>query len=288
MATAAGKSAPIPSRPFLCGHDRPLLNAQPLAARPMIKNVHGNTVDQLGEDIVSGRYPVGAAIPPEPMLCEALGVSRTVVREAVKSLVAKGLLITGPKLGTRVMPEAHWNWFDPDVVIWQSKIGFTREFLRDLQELRRVVEPAAVRLAAERATPEDIADIEAAYAGMKNAIDHGGDYVTHDLRFHQGLLRACHNRMVVQMSKALGALLRTAFELSTARPDGPASSLPLHRAVLDAVIARAPARAEKTILVLIDGAGEDIEAVLNSRRKLPSLALPASRLKARSAVAAPR
>jgi DNA-binding FadR family transcriptional regulator len=166
-------------------------------------------------------------------------------------------------------------------VVWKSKIGFTREFLRDLQELRRVVEPAAVRLAADRATPEDIADIEAAYAGMKAAIELGGDYVTHDLRFHQGLLRACHNRMVIQMSKALGALLRTAFELSTSRPDGPANSLPLHRAVLDAVIARAPARAEKAILVLIDGAGEDIEAVLGSRRKLPSLALPAPRLKAR-------
>ena len=254
----------------------------------MIKNVHGNTVDVLGEDIVSGRYPVGVSIPPEPMLCESLGVSRTVVREAVKSLVAKGLLITGPKLGTRVLPEEHWNWFDPDVVVWKSKIGFTREFLRDLQELRRVVEPAAVRLAAERATSDDIADIEAAYAGMKLAIDHGGDYVTHDLRFHQGLLRACHNRMVIQMSKALGALLRTAFELSTARPDGPAQSLPLHRAVLDAVIARNPAKAERAILVLIDGAGEDIETVLNSRRKLPSLAVPAPRLKGRSPAPAVR
>ena len=133
----------------------------------MIKNVHGNTVDLLGEDIVSGRHPVGSALPPEPMLCETLGVSRTVIREAVKSLVAKGLLVTGPKLGTRVLPEEHWNWFDPDVVVWQSKIGFTREFLRDLQELRRVVEPAGVRLAAERATAADIAEIEAAYAGMR-------------------------------------------------------------------------------------------------------------------------
>jgi DNA-binding FadR family transcriptional regulator len=88
------------------------------------------------------------------------------------------------------------------------------------------------------------------------------------------------------MSKALGALLRTAFELSTMRPDGPSHSLPLHRAVLDAVIARAPAKAERAILVLIDGAGEDIDAVLNSRRKLPSLALPAPRLKARPPAAA--
>lgn len=253
-----------------------------------IKNVHGNTLDLLGEQIVAGRYPPGSSIPPEHALCEELGVSRTVIREAVKSLVAKGLIVTGPKVGTRVLAEEQWNWFDPDVVIWQSKAGLSREFLRDLQELRRVVEPAGVRLAAERATAQDIAEIETAYAGMKDAIDNGGDYVFHDLRFHQGLLRACHNRMVVQMSKALGALLRTSFEISTSRPDGPASSLPLHRAVLDAVIARAPQRAEKAILVLIDGAREDIEQVLASRKKLPSLAAPAARLKGRNTVVAAR
>ncbi|MFT3820395.1 MAG: FadR/GntR family transcriptional regulator [Rubrivivax sp.] len=249
----------------------------------MIKNVHGHTLDQLGEAIVGGRYPPGTAIPPEPLLCEELGVSRTVVREAVKSLVAKGMLVTGPKVGTRVLPSEQWNWFDPEVVAWQSKAGLTREFLRDLQELRRVVEPAAVRLAAQRATADDVAQIESAYAGMKDAIENGGDYVRNDLAFHQGLLRACHNRMVVQMSKALGALLRTSFEISTSKPDGPAQSLPLHRAVLDAVIARNPAKAERAILVLIDGAADDIEAVLASRRKLPSLSLPAPRLSPRRA-----
>ncbi len=243
-----------------------------------IKNVHGHTLDHLGEAIVGGHYPPGTSIPPEPTLGEELGVSRTVVREAVKSLVAKGMLVTGPKVGTRVLPSEQWNWFDPDVVAWQSRIGLTRDFLRDLQELRRVVEPAGVKLAAERATPQDIADLEAAYAGMKDAIENGGDYVMHDLRFHQGLLRACHNRMVVQMSKALGALLRTSFEISTSRPDGPAQSLPLHRAVLDAVIARHPVKAEKAALALIDGAREDIEAVLASRRRLPSVAEPAQRL----------
>jgi DNA-binding FadR family transcriptional regulator len=245
---------------------------------PAIKNMHGHTLDHLGQAIVGGQYLPGSSIPPEPSLCESLGVSRTVVREAVKSLVAKGMLVTGPKVGTRVLPSEQWNWFDPDVVAWQSKSGLTRDFLRDLQELRRVVEPAAVRMAAERATAQDIADIETAYAGMKAAIEQGGDYVRHDLAFHQGLLRAGHNRMVVQVSKALSALLRTSFEISTSRPDGPAQSLPLHRAVLDAVIARNPSRAEKAILVLIDGAADDIEQVLASRRKLPSLAQPALNL----------
>ena len=251
----------------------------------MIKNVHGGTVDLLGEAIVTGRYPVGSSLPPEPLLCDELGVSRTVIREAVKSLIAKGLLVTGPKVGTRVLAEEQWNWFDPDVVAWQSKAGLSRQILRDLQELRRLVEPAAVRLAAERASAADIAEIEAAYAGMKRSIEEGGDYVSSDLRFHQGLLRAAHNRMVAQMSKALGALLRTSFEISTSRPDGPAQSLPLHRAVLDAVIARSPQKAERAIIVLIEGANDDIETVLaSSRRKLPSLGLPPPQLKARTKV----
>ena len=246
----------------------------------MIKNVHGNTVDHLGEAVVAGRYAVGAALPPEPLLCAELGVSRTVVREAVKSLVAKGLISTGPRVGTRVMPEEHWNWFDPDVVAWQSKAGLTPGFLRDLQDLRRVVEPAAIRLAAERASDQDIAGIEAAFAGMTQAVHGGGDYISHDLRFHQGLLRASGNRMLQQMSKVLGALLRTSFEISTSRPDGPRSSLHLHRAVLDAVIAHQPDAADAAIRVLIDAAHEDIEEVLSSRRRLPKLGKPASQLKA--------
>ena len=108
----------------------------------MIKNVHGNTVDFLGEAIVAGRYAEGASIPPEPTLCEQLGVSRTVVREAVKALGAKGLITTGPKVGTRVLASDKWNWFDPDVILWQSRAGLTADFLRDLQEMRRIVEPA--------------------------------------------------------------------------------------------------------------------------------------------------
>ena len=87
----------------------------------MTKNIHGTTVDLLGAAIVAGRYTVGALLPPEPLLCTELGVSRTVVCEAVKSLIAKGLLVTGPKVGTRVLPEEQSNCFDADVVAWQLK-----------------------------------------------------------------------------------------------------------------------------------------------------------------------
>ena len=223
---------------------------------------------------------MGTSLPPEPQLCENFGVSRTVVRESIKSLVAKGLIVTGPKLGTRVLSEDQWNWFDPDVVSWLSQKRLSADFLRDLQELRRIVEPAAIRLAAERATTQELTSIEVAFSGMKNAVENGGDYVTHDLRFHQGLLRASGNRMLQQMSKVLSALLRTSFEISTSRPGGPRSSLHLHRAVLDAVIAHQPDAAETAIRELIDGAHQDIEEVLSSRRHLPKLGKPASQLKA--------
>ena len=248
--------------------------------RTPAKNAHSSMVEMLGCSIVAGQHPVGSTLPPEPALCENFGVSRTVVRESIKSLVAKGLLVTGPKLGTRVLPEEQWNWFDPDVVTWLSQNRLSADFLRDLQELRRIVEPAAIRLAAERATPQDLAAIEMAYAGMKNAVENGGDYVSHDLRFHQGLLLASGNRLLVQMNKALGALLRTSFEISTAKKNGPAESLSMHREVLNAVSARQADRAEAAILRLIDGAKLDIESVLASRRRIPNIGRPASHLRA--------
>ena len=253
---------------------------------------HGHIRDRLGQAIVGGVHLPGSALPPEPQLCEALGVSRTVVREAVKSLAAKGLVSTGPKVGTRVCPSEQWNWFDPDVVAWQTCVGLTPSFLRDVQELRRVVEPAAVRLAAERATPADVAELERALAGMARAVAAGarrgkrqakgnseregdgegdgeGDYVAHDLRFHQTLLAASHNRLMVQMAKALSALLRTSFEVSTTQPGRAAESLPLHRAIVDAVVAGEPARAERASLALIDSARDDIDAALAARRPRP-------------------
>lgn len=235
----------------------------------MIKNVHGSTLDWLGEAIVAGRYAEGASLPAEPVLGESLGVSRTVLREAVKSLIAKGLVTTGPKVGTRVLPQAQWSWFDPDVIVWRSKAGITPEFLRDLQDLRRVVEPAAARLAAERATPEDIEEMSVAFDGMCRAVREGGDYITHDLRFHLGLLRAGHNRLMVHMGKALGALLRTSFVLSTAKKDGAANSLVMHQAVLDAVRKGKPQLAERAVMALIDDAHLNIQEVLSASRKMP-------------------
>lgn len=233
-----------------------------------LRNFHAAAVDTLGAAIIAGRYAVGAALPVEPELCAQFGVSRTVVREAVKTLAAKGLVSTGPKVGTRVLHADHWNWFDSNVIDWQTRAGLTAPFLRELLDLRRVVEPAAVRLAAQRITDADLIVLRNAYDAMAKAVDGVGDYVTADLRFHQTILRACRNRMLTQMSNALAALLRTSFEISTKRSDGPRASLPLHKAVLDALVRRDEAAAGRAIQRIIDGADEDIRVVLESGKRV--------------------
>ena len=149
------------------------------------------------------------------------------------------------------------------------------EAVRAAREAEAVGE---ARMAAAKANEADIFFLEQAYSGMKQAVEFGGDYVVHDLRFHQGLLLASHNRMIVQMGRALSSLLRMSFEISTRIKEGPRESLPLHRAVLDAVIAHAPDQAERALMVLIEAANDDIDHVLATRRKLPRVAGAAKRL----------
>jgi hypothetical protein len=123
-----------------------------------------------------------ASVPPEPALCEELGVSRTVVREAVKSLIAKGLVTTGPKVGTRVLPSENWNWFDPDVVGMAvqgrphgaNSCATCRTCGAWSSRPRCAWPPNAPRRRHRRH--------RAAFKGMRRAVEEGGDYVTYDLR----------------------------------------------------------------------------------------------------------
>lgn len=236
----------------------------------MSKNLHSKTLHHLGEAIVAGHYSTGKSVPPEPVLCASLGVSRTVLRETVKSLVAKGLLSTGPKVGTRVLSEDHWNWLDPDVLAWQFRVGFSSEFLHSVCELRRVVEPHCLRLAAERATAEQLVELQAAFHRMQQAVAAGLDDLSEDLHFHHLLLKAGGNRLLGQMSRLLQALLRAGYERLGRRPAVPDSQLPWHAAVLAALVARDPERAQRAMGALIDALEADMVDFFKSQQP-PSL-----------------
>lgn len=216
-------------------------------------------LDRLGQDICTGRYTPGQVLPSEAYLGEAFGVSRIVIREVIKSLVAKGMLEVRRKVGTTVLPPDHWNLFDPSIIAWRAQSASLNKMLsRDLMELRRIVEPAAARFAAQRAGEPERQALRAAYVAMERAIAGEGNYVAADLAFHAVLLAASGNQFVRQMQEALSAILRTSFEIVSNKPGGPAFSLPMHEALCCAIEAGDAVAAERAALVLIEQAESDL------------------------------
>jgi DNA-binding FadR family transcriptional regulator len=221
--------------------------------------LHRNTVDRIAGWIVGGRFRPGDTLPIEPAIGEELAVSRTVVREALKSLTAKGLVDTRPRLGTRVRPFSAWNLFDPDVLAWRLEAGVDEAFVRDLLELRHAIEPAAARLAARSALEEDLVAIEDAYRAMVAAIEGRGSYLASDLAFHESILRATHNQFIAGLVPAFSAFLRVSFRLSVKSRSSARASLPGHRSLLDAIAGHDPRAAESAASALIHSARVDIE-----------------------------
>jgi GntR family galactonate operon transcriptional repressor len=238
---------------------------------------HEQVVDQLGRDICTGRYPPGCVLPSEPELGERFGYSRIVIREAIKSLVAKGMLEVSRRIGTLVLEPMRWNLFDPEVIAWRAASSdFDSTMARDLMELRRIVEPAAVRLAAERASDDERRALRAAYMAMARAVAGKGDYVEADLAFHTTILSACGNQYVRQMQEAMSAMLRASFEIVSQKPGGPAESLPMHEAVCVAIERGDPVAAERAAVTLIEHAEDDLRELLPARRSVRRSAAPAT------------
>jgi GntR family galactonate operon transcriptional repressor len=243
-------------------------------------------LEQIGRDICTGRYRPGQVLPPESELCGRFGFSRIVIREAIKSLAAKGLLEVSRRVGTLVHDPARWNLFDPDVILWRAASAALDPTLsRDLMELRRIVEPAAARLAAARASDGERRTLRSAYMAMARAVAGKGDYVEADLAFHTTILAACGNQFVRRMQEALSAMLRTSFEIVSQKPGGPAQSLPMHEAVCTAIERGNAAAAERAALALIEHAENDLKEQLAMRkaRAKPAPKPPARRASALAA-----
>jgi DNA-binding FadR family transcriptional regulator len=222
------------------------------------KSFHAAVVDRLAAMIIGGDSGMGSQLPTEGELCATMGVSRTILREAVKTLVAKGMLVTGPRTGTR--PPADWNLLDPDVIRWRLEAGVDQAFVRDILELRLAIEPEAAKLAAQRADAADIAAIRLAFQGMVDAVNiGGGGYLEADLTFHEAILAATHNQFFVALTPAVDALLRVSFQFSVKSRESARSSLPLHDNVVKAIAAHAPDLAETAIRRLIGAARHDVE-----------------------------
>ena len=192
--------------------------------------------DALVRQIVRGEIQPGHSMPSEEELATQFDVSRPVIREAVKELAVIGLVESRQGRSTRVAPESEWNQFDPRVLYARSEIGAVDEALLELLELRRVVEAGAAGLAALRRTDADIVAMEAAIKAMDAALDDPERFTDEDIRFHNALLEATGNRLLVRLIDLIGPLLRVGRRISLdRRPDGPVESLSGHRQILRAV-----------------------------------------------------
>lgn len=217
---------------------------------PRLRNFHHQIVDAVGASIVAGRYAEGAQLPTEPQLAETYGASRLIIREAMKSLAAKGLVSIRPRTGTHVLPRAEWNLFDPAVLGWQSEAPPDKKLIADLMELRQTIEPLAARLAAARAEPRQVAEIREAFEAMSQAQTQE-TYIEADLRFHGAVVRSCDNQFIQQLETALSAVWKTSFQASSDGWGPDAQALELHRSLLQSIEARDPQGAEAAVLALI-------------------------------------
>lgn len=224
-------------------------------------------VHRIGRDIVTGLFKPTDTLPTESVLCKQLGVSRSVLREAVRVLVSKGLLDRKSRLGTRVcLPEA-WSLLDSDVLSWLSSAEPRDGFVRELFGLRRAVEPGIVSLAAECMSEADIKELEDCHRDMIAAGDDADCFFKPDFRFHQIILRSVNNSLVQALGRIITQALEINLRLSLAAPLGQQRSVPQHRAVLEAIRERNPEAAREATIRLINEAEEDVWNALAAGQK---------------------
>jgi GntR family galactonate operon transcriptional repressor len=219
-----------------------------------------NVIDLLGARIVSGILKPGDLLPTEAELAREMGISRPSLREGLRALSEKGLVEGRTRRGTEVNPRARWNVLDEDVLRWLSLAPPDPAFFMDLLDLRMIIEPAAARMAASRATPEQILALEAAYRGMVASTPHDMETCCmHDLALHELVITATGNQMLIRFAAAIRtALLACVRIASNARERSYENSLGEHGAVAAAIRRRDPAGAEQAMRNLLAGTIRDI------------------------------
>ena len=232
------------------------------AARSHEGKIHGSVVEAIGRWILGGTYAPNDLLPREDDLAVELGVSRTSIREAVKVLSAKGLLQARRRVGVRVRDRDDWNLLDPQVLSWHPDVGRDETLITSLIEARRIIEPAAAALAAQRATAADLAHIEQAYLGMERNLRTNLEACCEaDLKFHVSVVAASHNVVLKGLTGTIEAALRATFAITNRRlASAQSRALSAHRAVLECVRMRDADGARAATVALLAIAARDLDA----------------------------
>lgn len=175
------------------------------------RSLHVQVAREIARGILSGELPQGSIIPGEMALCEQFGVSRTALREAVKLLTSKGLLESRPKIGTRVVDRAYWNFLDPQLIEWMDGLADVDQFCSQFLGLRRAIEPEACALAAKFATAEQRIELSETFQKMVEVSEAEefvqADWTSIDTKFHSLIFNATGNDFYLPF----GNILTTMF-----------------------------------------------------------------------------
>ena len=235
-----------------------------MPSRP--QNLTRRITQDLGVAIVTGRFSIANPFPIEAQLCRQYGVSRTVLREAIKMLTAKGLLGARPRHGTWVEPEERWNLLDPDVLRWLLERTFSTALLIEFAEIRLAIEPEAASLAARRAGPTERAELQAALIRMTGADNGKDDPLESDIAFHVALLKVSRNRFSLQLRELVETTLRFSIRTTNRYKGVRLGSVADHKKIADAIGASEPKRAAEATQLLIRETLDLIRRASNNRR----------------------
>ncbi|MGB3337706.1 MAG: FCD domain-containing protein [Devosia sp.] len=191
-----------------------------LSGRPAARNFHTFVINEIGHGIVTGKFPVGSILASDAVMMESYGVSRTVLREALKTLEAKGLVEARPKVGTRVSPVSRWSFFDPQVLSWHFYAKPDRHFYESLFEVRRALEGRAALLATQRRTAENIRVMKYWLHQMESA---GGDLENHGiaaLEIHRTIAETSGNALLRSVTGIVELTLALALKQCAAAGAG--------------------------------------------------------------------
>nr|WSY51181.1 FCD domain-containing protein [Streptomyces sp. NBC_00886] len=262
--------APVTERlgaPSWDGSDPELGRVGRRAAGSRGRGLHGQLVQQLGQMIVSGDLGADRPLVPEE-IGQRFEVSRTVVRESLRVLEAKGLVSARPNVGTRVRPVSDWNLLDPDIIEWRAFGPQRDNQRRELSELRWTIEPLAARLAAGHGRE----DVQQRLSDMVEIMSHAmgqGDALTFaraDSEFHSLLIQVAGNRMLEHLSGIVSSALQVSGGPVTGcdRPND--ASLVHHARIVDALAAGDGAAAEAAMRQLLI-VHPEVERVVPSPRE---------------------
>ncbi|MDP5279821.1 FadR/GntR family transcriptional regulator [Sphingomonas sp. DG1-23] len=198
---------------------------------------HDQVARALGAEIISGVYPPGSKIPGEAEILQRFGISRTVLREVLKTLTAKGLIVSKTRVGTKVLEPTSWNLFDADVLSWKMSQGMDEAFHGDLTEIRLAIEPRAAALAAKRRDPAAIAELRDAIAAMDRATQTRREFAEADLAFHQAIGAASGNVLMRSISAVIETALVASFTMSSPidDPELHTHNVRSHEKIVDAI-----------------------------------------------------